>query len=539
MAEKKSIFLRLKRRLICDFSRIREKVWSFEASDSHPVFRSLSWLWRVIELSVVGTIKNAITLQAAALTYWALMSLAPIVMLVLIIFAFVMNAKGEDAVEKMHERMTEMMQLVLPSASSAPALFEGEPVPADGVPATETAAVPADGVPATGDNAVPADAALDTLAPQLQEFTGMLLRNTMQHSGSSGTVGIIIFLVLAVFMIAHVEDSFNLIWNTKEARSWMRRFWVYFWVILLGGTLFAAAMSILSVSAVVKTLLANTSSLALTTEGVPVVSAFTEFMTSMAPGFIAFGLMTLIFGSLNKFLPNVEVKWLPALIGGAFVAISFIACGKMASLFVGKISEFNSIYGNLSVIFILMFGLYLGWLFLLIGGEVAYSIQNARYSKNINRKWNELSPRSKQNAYFVCLLTIYAISKRKINAVPAESENGVPATPGPTIDDIREQLNVPANLLRDCLDTLEKLNLILPVISKNDEQSMTRYILAQDGRVAKMTIADIRKIFDNLHNLREELQIACPEILKSASAYFDASFENCGDKTVTLGEMIG
>lgn len=504
---KSSCFEKIKQHAIAVYN----KVWSVDAgTQTKGFFGIFSWLWRVIELTIAGTLKNTIPLQAAALTYYALMALAPFAVLVLTIFAFVMNVKGEDAVEVVQERMTEMLQLVLPEAHKNEEL---------GVEIVETRVPVADPENSEiSDNfqkAVPADEALETLAPQLQEFSGMLLRNTLNNSGSSGTIGLVILLVLAVFTIARIEDAFNLIWNVKKARSWPRRFAIYFAVILLGGALFAFTMSMLSVSAVMKTLAENASNIASTTEGVPVVSAFAGFMTSAAPSVIAFVLMTLIFGCLNKYLPFVDVKWVPALVGGGFVSVMFIACGKMASLFVGKISEFNSVYGNLSVIFILMFGLYLGWMFLLIGGEVAYSIQNARYFKNINRDWKDLSPRSKQNAYFACLFMIYETEmKTKIS---------------PTEEEISLALSVPANLIRECLTVLKKKQWI----SEVSEQGVTRFQCRTF--VNDLTVAQLRREFENLRN---PLAIACSESQKNAREHFDASFESCKDNT-TMKELIG
>lgn len=461
--------------------------------------RGFNWLWRMIELAVAGTIKNTIPLQAAALTYYALMALAPFVMLVLTIFAFVMNVKGEDVVTVVQERMTEMMQLVLPEPKTS------ADVPAETVPA---GSVSLENVPAEVEP-------LETLAPQLEAFSGMLLRNTLNNSGT-GTIGLVVLLVLAVFMIARIEDAFNLVWNVKRARSWPRRFAVYFAVILLGGALFAFTMSMLSVSAVMKAVTDNTLSIALAAEGVPVAGTFAVFMTSAAPGVLAFVLMTLIFGCMNKYLPFVEVEWRPALIGGGFVSLSFILCGKLAGFFVGKISEFNSVYGNLSVIFILMFGFYLGWMFLLIGGEVAYAIQNARYYKSINRKWSELSPKTKQTMYFSCLAVIYNFSVKN--------------NEGTTIDEISDELSVHANFIRECVETLKKQKLIVEV--KTEDFAAARYLALPQA--AKMTIAGMRRELDNL---RDPLKVKMPEYMKEARERFEESFLT-GDNTQTLQELI-
>lgn len=483
-AEKQSPLARLVAKAEEWFNRIYEVVWTpTEATSYNGPMRLFTKLWRIVEITINGTINNNIPMQAAALTYYALMALAPFVMLVLTIFGIVMNVQGEEAVRIMQDRMAETMQLVLPSAS-------------------ETAA----------------EGAIESVAPQLEEFSGMLLKNTMANSGSTGTIGTAILIVLAIFMIARIEDAYNLIWNVRQRRSWVRRFWVYCLFLLIGGAFSAIAMSMLSISAILKKLAEHTSEVSVYFSQLPGGEMFFDVMTSFVPLLLAFAIITLLFACLNRYLPNSSVRWQPALFGGAVVAISFIGCGKAASLFVSKISEFNSIYGNLSVIFILMFGLYLSWMFLLIGGQIAYAAQNADFFKNINRKWTELSPRAKQEAFFACLFAVYARCTR----------NDV----GMTLEELGEELCIPANLISECTSTLIDLKLIVALAPEMDEQGKTRYNAA--GTVGKTTIADLRAKFDTL---RKPIELGGNPELQNALTRFSASFSACTDVT-KLEELL-
>lgn len=473
------------------FDILYEKVWTPREVSYHTLpMRVFTTIWRIVEITINGTITNNIPMHAAALTYYALMALAPFVMLVLTIFGIVMNVQGEEAVRIMQERLAETMQLVLPS--------------------------PADTVPVLG---TPVDSeAIGTLAPQLQEFSGMLLKNTMANSGSTGTIGTLILVVLAVFMIARIEDAYNLIWNVKNRRSWARRFWVYFLFLVLGGAFSAITMSVLSVSAIFKKLAQSTSEVSCYAAVIPGGEVFFNLMTSIVPLLVAFTIMTLLFACLNRYLPNIRVGWHSALLGGAIVAISFIACGKAASLFVSKISEFNSIYGNLSVIFILMFGLYLSWMFLLVGGQISYAAQNAGCFKNINRKWVELSPRAKQEAFFACLFAIYERCTREDK--------------GLTLEELGNTLCIPANLVSECTSTLIDLKLVVSLASEMDEDGKKRYNAA--GTVCKLTLAELRHKFDNL---RQTVDLGGSVCQQAALARFSESFNACTDET-TFEELL-
>lgn len=462
-----------------------------EASSHTSPMLIFTTIWRVIEITVSGTLSNNIPMRAAALTYYALMGLAPFVMLVLTIFGIVLNVQGEEAVDLMQNRIAETMQLVMPEVP--------ENVPADSA-AADSAAVLAGSV-----------------APQLEEFSGMLLKNTMSNSGSSGTIGTLVLAVLAIFMLARVEDAYNLIWNVKKRRSWPRRFLVYFLFLIIGGVFSAVAMSMLSVSAILKKLSESTSEVSSYITALPCGEIFTSVMTSFVPVILAFAIITGLFACVNRYLPHAGVNWRPALVGGAFVALTFILCGKTASIFVKKISEFNSIYGNLSVIFILMFGLYLSWTLLLLGGQLSFAVQNARYFKNINRKWEQISPRSKQEAFFACLFAIF----RRCST----SETGL------TMEELGNELCVPANVVSECIATLLDKKLIVSLASEMDAQGKTRYNTA--GTVADMTIANLRKIFDNL---RAPIELGGDPEVRAALARFAASFTACNDAT-TLQEL--
>ncbi len=456
------------------FSSFYENIWTPpEVALHHLPMRVLARIWRVIEITVSNTISNNITIHAAALTYYALMALAPFVMLVLTIFGIVMNVKGDEAVELVQSRMAETMQIILPDG-----VPDGEEATTV-VPAPETSAEGTESAEPAGEGAN--EDALTMVAPQLQEFSGMLLKNTMANSGSSGTIGTLILAVLAIFMIAHVEDAYNRIWTVKKARSWPRRFLVYFIFIVVGGALAAMTTSILSVSTILKRISESTSEVSDFVANIPGGVVAFDLLTSFVPALLAFAIFTLLFGCVNRYLPYANVRWVPALIGGAFVGLAFIFCVKAGSLFVKKISDFNSIYGNLGVIFILMFGLYLAWMFLLLGGQISYAVQNERFFKNTSVRWQELSMKSRQEACFACLFSIFDAC--------ANSKKGM------TLDELAGELRLPANMISECVSTLSELSLILERYPEAGDSGAKRYSV--ELPVGKMTISEIRMKFDN------------------------------------------
>lgn len=482
------------------FSRVKkccldfyDEIWKPGVSGERSLFvRTFFLLWRVVEITIARTLTNRIPLQAAALTYYLLMALAPFVMFGLTIFGVVMNVKGEEAVETMKQRIGETMQLLAPETTAAEQN------------AAETAALE------SGQTVVA------TVAPELQEFANNLLESTMANSSSAGTIGFVVLAVLAVFMVARVEDAYNLMWNVKVGRSWSKRFLVYFLFLVFGGALVAVAASMLSVSAAFKRVSSMTGVLPDWVANLPGGEAFFGLMTSFVPTLISFLALTLAFACLNKYMPKTAVRWKPALIGGGFVSAVFIVNQKLTLLYMRQISEFNSIYGNLSVIFIIMFMLYVGWIFVLLGGQLSYAVQNARFLKNLNREWTELSPRSKQEAFFSCLFAVFSKCSR----------DAVGLTPG----EIGNELCIPAAHVLECIDVLKAQKMIVALAEKSDGE--LRYNTT--GPVAKMTVSELKQCFDNL---REPLLLGGNAQLRRALSRFSEAFFACDDKT-TLEELL-
>lgn len=464
-----------------------DEVWQPAGTTSRSTpMEVLTRLWRIVEITVARSLSNNIPIQAAALTYYVLMALAPFVMFVLTIFGIVMNVRGEEAVETMKLRIAETMQLIAPETT------EAEHQAAEDHSITN------------GDDIVA------TVAPELQEFANNLLDSTMTNSGSAGTIGFVILTVLAIFMIARVEDAYNLMWNIKQGRSWGKRFLVYFLFLVFGGALLAVSASILSVSAAFKRITSITGEFPEWVSILPGGETAFGLMTSFVPTLIAFILMTFAFACLNKYMPKTSVHWRPALIGGAFVSLIFIGSQKLTILYVNKISEFNLIYGNLGIIFILMFMLYLSWIFVLLGGQLSFAVQNAQYLKNLNRDWAELSPRSKQEAFFACLFAIFSTcSRRDVGLTPSE---------------LSSELCIPVNHVLECLNVLKVQKLIVSLAEESGGE--VRYNTT--GTVGKLMVKDLKQRFDNL---REPLILGGTPELRAALERFSEAFLACRDET--------
>jgi membrane protein len=92
---------------------------------------------------------------------------------------------------------------------------------------------------------------------------------------------------------------------------------------------------------------------------------------SLAGSFLALGL-------LYKLMPNTHVRWRPS-IAGALIAATLWSLSKWAfGLYVSRALPYLKLYGAIGLIPLFLFWLYVNWLIVLFGLEIAFTLQTMR-----------------------------------------------------------------------------------------------------------------------------------------------------------------
>ncbi len=196
-------------------------------------------------------------------------------------------------------------------------------------------------------------------ASAVQGMIDHFLRNASKLS----LVGAVCLIVSLLITLNSIEGTFNRIWRVPSARPKLSRFLVY-WTVLTLGAIFAAAA--LAMSAWVLTLpLFNTEG------GKWIVEA--GFRAT--PILIEFGLIAVIF----RVVPHREVQRKHALIGALLATVILEAIKGVLGLYVGAFSTYQTLYGALSALPVLMLWIYLGWVSILLGASFASAIASFRY----------------------------------------------------------------------------------------------------------------------------------------------------------------
>lgn len=454
---------------------------------------ALKSAWRVLATCWHGTLDNRLPQQSAALTYYTLMSLGPILALALTVSGYILTRAGNQGDNPAKQAIVSAIEFAVPQVTSKQAAAA----------APTTAATRA---------AQPGPKQLRDINAELDGFVDRLLANAA--NGQAGVIGLLLIIVLAVLMLSRVEDALNGIWGVRHGRSWRDRFANYLLFLVLFFLIGATTVTMLSMSAIAKTFGESTNWLGNWLIGLPGGEGIIEFINGSGPFFVSVGLLALAFATFNRMMPNVRVRWSAALIGGATIALLVTANHHLAALYVGKVTQFQDLYGELSIILVLMFGTYLSWLFVLIGGQVAYAYQHRRALAR-HKAWESLSHRARRTLAFVCV----AETLRRYRGGLA----------GPRAEDIAEVAKIPGTVADGCLQMLRDAGL-LALESRTEGHRPARPLEA-------MTVGQLWSIVD----LRSDGDAGEPDLRSDPAAKELALIERrlmeTEESKLTLGEM--
>lgn len=288
---------------------------------------------------------------------------------------------------------------------------------------------------------------------------------TGSRSSTAGAIGALTLVVIVILLFKTIEDAFNEIWGVREGRSWLMRI-IYYWSILtLGAVLFFASVTLLGAGAFINVFIGK----------LPYGKELLEFMRWMLPvgsGVLVVVMLTLFY----RYIPNTHVYWHAAFVGALIVALLLLANNFLAFIYVKRVVISRSLYGSLGIMPILMFGLYIFWLYVLIGGQISYAVQNARF-RSSQTAWSSFSSASREGLLLIVLLTI---GRRFQNCLPACSAS-----------QLSGMMKVPTQIINECLQRLVDLKLITPIPTPDADPSGD--FLYQPARpLNRITLADFK-----------------------------------------------
>ena len=282
---------------------------------------------------------------------------------------------------------------------------------------------------------------LAPLGPQGEQITQQVIALVDNVKGSVlGGVSLAFFIYTAISMVQKVEESFNYVWYVSKPRSFARRFSEYFFVLLIGPILMVTALGMLTSirsNAVVQMILTNESLGRIFVVG----SQLTPYL-----------LITGVFTFLYMYMPNTKVKFKAALVGGLAGGFLWASAGAFFATFILYASRTQLIYSGFAVAITTLIWLYLSWLILLIGAQLAFYFQQPAFLR-IGRREPRLSNSMRER---LALNVMYLVGKAFRDPDATTS-----------IREISQQLSMPSIALSPVANALESAALL--ITTENEE----------------------------------------------------------------------
>jgi membrane protein len=264
-------------------------------------------IWRLVKDTVVQWTEDQPFQLAAALSYYTLFSLAPLLIVVIAVAGF---AFGHDAAQ---ERIAETLQgLVGPESAQA--------------------------IQSIVQNA--------SRRPE----TGLL----------SSIVGIAILLIGAGGVVGQLQTSLNTIWGVaakpgQAISEFLRQRFVSFAMILGVGFLLVVS---LAASAILTTL----------TQFAGQWLGTNAFLAHGLDVIISFVFVTTLFAMIYKFLPDVRIEWRDVIVGAALTSLLFTIGKVLIGIYLGT-SGVTSAYGAAGSLITVLLWVYYSSLIFFLGAE--------------------------------------------------------------------------------------------------------------------------------------------------------------------------
>ena len=202
---------------------------------------------------------------------------------------------------------------------------------------------------------------LPDVADRIREFSGKV------SIGALGGGGLLFTLITCYSLYSYVEKIFNDIWRVGERRTLIGKFLTFYAMVTLLPTL--AAFSLYWSGKLV---------------GSGSASRF------IMPALIQLAALTF----MNKLLPRANVNWGAAILGGVVTAFMLEMLKWVFVTFAVRImmKSYSSVYGPLGLVPLVLVWIYTSWLLVLLGAEIAHSLQNLRLLEAEDRRQRDDEP---------------------------------------------------------------------------------------------------------------------------------------------------
>jgi membrane protein len=311
-----------------------------------------------------------------------------------------------------------------------------------------------------------------------------------------GLIGFLFLVLASILLLDNIESNFNQIWHVTTQRRFIAKITSYTSVLVFGTLLLGASIT---TSARIKSMIFR---------GVPFDPGTLEKLGAWAFPFffalLAFWLMYLV-------IPFTRVKIKSALLGAAVGGILWELGKNLFANSIGHSVRYSTIYGSLAVIPIFLVWLYITWIIVLLGLEIAFTHQ-----------------------HFAALVRSRAAGERdECDRVPTGlqlftlvAQRFHEGKDPPTTDELSSRFLVATGSVDSHLDCLEKAGIVRRVVVGSGGDGVVPARPLEDVRLAQVIAAFIPMGEEEIR--QRPIELAVEDIV---SEFRSAGFETVGETT--------
>ncbi|MCF7790812.1 MAG: YihY/virulence factor BrkB family protein [Victivallales bacterium] len=374
---KKDNFKKIRYETFKFFHIMRREVWSAEINECFILFRPILFLYRFFYFVFSDFANKKTVMMAAALSYATVLGIIPIV---LVIVALSKGFLEERFVKYTPEIVDYFVRKLLPFFKDLPESGSGE-----------------------------------QLYQSIQNYINTQLVPTITNLDFQqiGLYGALVLIVISLSLIRTIEKAFNDIWGVVVKTS-LHKMILRYWLII---ALFPAALLVI---------------LWITGFSVvhDVIKLKNQFWITKIFGDQMFttGILCVLFAVVYKIIPNIRVRFIPALIGGIIGGTLWQINNTLSFLFVSNALRTHYLYGSIGIVPIFLVSLFVGWLIVLFGAHIAYGIQNLEFYR-IRLLSTDLQPSDLQEIAVLCCAVIAIKMQNREDPPTAEELAGLSGLP--------------------------------------------------------------------------------------------------------------
>lgn len=464
---------------------IREDIWESDSLEKKDLRARFHLFARILVITFEGLKRNNLPLQSAALTFYSLIGIGPLIALGIMISGFILDQPEKS-----------------PSDLNQPAENRGVDVVTEVI--TKAIAYAAPKLTLAADEEIDSS----SLAPEITEMVNNFI--DAAQSGTVGIIGSLTLFIIGIQVLASIERSFNSLWGVKKGRKIGERIIVYWTFISMGAIIGTASLTLVTISRIAKII-----------ERLPFGGEFFSLVLFLSP-LIVLILIIFLLAAFFRFIPNTRVEWKAAFIGASIVIALLQVYNMLSFIYVQRVVDTRSLYGSVGIIVVLMLGLNIFWLLILFGGQVTYAVQNANHLTN-ESVWQKISIQTQE---LISLAILVLVAKQfQMKGAPAR------------FNKLLKKLRIPSHVLNSSIDRLCQLGYLVPVVISSIED--THDPAYQPGcPLESINLGTFRKAFQSQGNNEgfELIARSIPEVNVYVNEII--GLKNCPEKSLTINELI-